>query len=190
MIIIPDDNTNIMLDLEVLSCASNAAIISIGAVHFNAEDILNNFYQVIDLDSCLRYGRKVDGATLAWWMHQSEEARAVFQETKTVSLTQCLLAFTSWCNHCKKSDNAEDIAMWGNGSDFDNVILQEAYSRCCYTRPWNFRSNRCYRTIKNTFSKVPKREFEGVEHNALADAENQAQHLIVINEVAKKLYAA
>lgn len=67
--------------------------------------------------------------------------------------------------------------VWGNGSDFDNTLLAAAYDACQLTLPWNFWSNRCYRTLKNLRPEI-KLVNPGTAHNALDDSKAQAQHLM------------
>lgn len=71
------------------------------------------------------------------------------------------------------------VRVWGNGSDFDNVILRNAYAAIGSTYPWRYNDNMCYRTIKNLAPDV-KMARQGVHHNALDDARSQALHLIAI----------
>ncbi len=72
--------------------------------------------------------------------------------------------------------------MWGNGSDFDNTLLEEAYRATGIKPPWRFTGNRCYRTVKNLFPDVWV-DPVGTAHNALDDATYQANHLIAISNL-------
>ena len=65
---------NIMVDLETMATHPNAAIVAIGAVRF-MEDLQDSFYQEVDLQSSIRAGLDVDGATVNWWLMQEEAAR-------------------------------------------------------------------------------------------------------------------
>jgi len=69
--------TDVMLDLETMGKKSNAAIVSIGAVEFDIETgkTGREFYKVVDLQSCLDLGLKVEASTIYWWLMQSEAAR-------------------------------------------------------------------------------------------------------------------
>lgn len=67
--------------------------------------------------------------------------------------------------------------LWGNGSDFDNVILASAYRSCNLEVPWKFWNNRCYRTVKALRPDI-KIHRSGTYHNALDDAVSQAEHLM------------
>jgi len=69
--------TDVMLDLETMGRKSNSAIVSIGAVEFNIEtgETGREFYAVIDLNSCLDFGLKVQADTIYFWLQQNQAAR-------------------------------------------------------------------------------------------------------------------
>jgi hypothetical protein len=74
------------------------------------------------------------------------------------------------------------VKPWGNGADFDLVILSTLYDDCKVQRPWRYHQQRCFRTLKNVFPReyeVAKQLVGGnpVKHDALADAEWQARVL-------------
>lgn len=170
--------TAVMVDLETLSTESNAAILSIGAVSIDldAGTILDKFYMVVDPQSSLDAGLHVSGSTIKWWLTQSEEARKGVAELG-VPLQQALEEFSRWM--------PKGATVWGNGATLDNVVLTNAYRAVGLERPWSFRDDRCYRTIKNLYLGVPTRDV-GVAHHALDDAEAQALHLIDIWQVMVK----
>ena len=166
---------NIMLDLETVGTKSNAPIIAIGAVAFDMKEqkLGEEFYMVVDLQSAVDGGAVIDPKTFIWWMQQSYEARAAFNRPGS-RLSIALLAFDTYVDQVCGRKNAQ---IWGNGSDFDNVILREAYARLKMVEPWEFWNNRCYRTMKNIYPNVPL-ERTGIAHNALHDAKTQAEHLM------------
>ena len=161
---------NIMLDLETMGNGSNAAIIAMGAVRFDDENILDKFYTTVTLESSVNAGLEIDAQTVMWWMQQSDEARAQFAESKT-RLSVALANFSAWVGGY--------AVVWGNGSDFDNAILGNAFKKSGLRIPWEYYNNRCYRTVKRM---RPEIDFErvGTYHNAVDDAESQARHLIKI----------
>jgi DNA polymerase III epsilon subunit-like protein len=65
---------HLMLDLETLGNKSNSAILSIGAVEFDLEtgETGREFYQRIDLQSCIDKGLIINGSTFYWWITQNE----------------------------------------------------------------------------------------------------------------------
>ena len=167
-------HNNIMLDLETMGNHSNAAIISIGAVKFGPGGVSSNkFHKMISLRSSVACGLKMDPDTVMWWMGQSNEARAQFKDNVTVAdLSSALLSFSTWAMGAK--------SVWGDGSDFDNVILSNAYDACGIILPWKYYNNRCYRTMKNLYRDIRMDARVGIKHSAVDDAENQALHLIKI----------
>lgn len=179
---------NTMIDIETLGRRPFCPVLSIGACIFRtdvdpdtvapAELIADVFYQAIDLQSCLDLGLKLDANTLRWWMEQKPEAlAAAFNDPARVTLPLALDAFTTWAN-------SRPLIVWGNSARFDLGIIEAAYTACGKVNtPWEFRNERCYRTIKN----IPEaRQIEcpryGVHHNALDDAISQALHLAAINK--------
>ena len=159
-----------MLDLETLGTQPDSVIIAIGAVKFGVNDTVETFYQVVDPASCIDVGMKIDASTVMWWVEQGAGARDAFKE-KGIPIQEALSLFSAWVD--------SDQVVWGNGADFDNVILTSAYRLCKQELPWKFYNNRCYRTMKNQFPEV-KLVRTGVYHNAVDDANSQAHHLIRI----------
>jgi hypothetical protein len=106
-------------------------------------------------------------------MKQGDTARAEVYNSKC-TIVLALKAFSGWLENVGKNDE-----VWGNGADFDNLILANAYAKCCIEQPWSYRKNRCYRTLKNMYPEV-QLEQVGTAHHALCDAETQALHLIQI----------
>lgn len=175
--------THIMLDLETLSNAPDAAIVAIGAVRFDplsgavwdksAPAAGGTFYKVINATSTQRAGGRIDAATVMWWLQQSDEARLALTGDDSQPIEKGLQDFGDWFREipCK--------GLWGNGADFDNVCLKGAYERLGRTAPWSYKINRCYRTVK-AMSPQHELERQGTYHNALDDAVAQAQHLCKI----------
>ena len=160
--------SEVMVDLETLGNGSNAVIISIGAVAFDpaSGQISSEFYMVVDPQSCVDVGLKMDVSTVMWWMNQSDEARSAFKKAG-VPLEVALQEFKAWY--------PQSASLWGNGATFDNVILSNAYTLAGINRPWHFTKDRCYRTLKALRPDV-KQDRVGTHHNALDDAKFQALH--------------
>lgn len=162
---------NIMLDLETMSTSANAAIVSIGAVKFNHSEITDKFYTTIDLQSCIKKGFEIDGNTIKWWMKQSDDARKEIYN-KGVEIKDALRDFRKWIGK-------ENIQIWGNGADFDNTILTNAFCKYGLILPWPYHSNRCFRTIKYSFETIKIADV-GTAHKAVDDAEYQAKYLMAL----------
>lgn len=159
---------NIMLDIETMGTGSNAAIVAIGAVRFDKNGISDKFDKVVNLTSSLFAGFDIDKETVDWWRNQGIKTQKRLLR-RSVSISRVLSEFSDWIG--------KDAIVWGNGSDFDNVIVASAFKKFDMPVPWKFWNNRCYRSIK---ALNPDIEFErvGLHHNAVDDAESQALHLI------------
>lgn len=172
------DDDEVMLDLETLGQGNTAVITAIGAVRFNRQTKLvdkhNGFYSLVDAQSCVDHGLKMDVSTVLWWMKQSDAARAIYTNDKPKpALPDVLVALIDWYA-------GHDMPTWGNGATFDNVILRNAFKVCNYETPWSYWNDRCYRTMKNEYPTV-KMARSGTHHNAYDDAVSQATHLIAIS---------
>jgi len=167
----------VMLDLETLGIKHNAVIVSIGACRFSEQGVYDPFFALVNPASCERVGMTMDASTVMWWMQQSDEARAQFSSSSTppVSILDALGMFTDWLN-----ERGSVTGIWGNGSDFDNVILGNAYKAYDAKLPWSYSKNRCFRTLKSLVTRERQDELWDrysaglTHHNALDDAKRQA----------------
>lgn len=167
---------NVMVDLETLGTRPGSVIVSIGAVKFGKDGLGEEFYEVVDLDSCIKCDLTMDPGTVQWWMGQSDDARKVFKGEGD-SLFNVLSSFTRFIGSSGAAQ--KNAKLWGNGADFDNVLLAEAYRAVNLEQPWKFYNNRCYRTMKSLNPSIEMQR-TGTHHNALDDAKSQAEHLVRI----------
>lgn len=163
---------HIVLDLESMGTQSDAAIISIGASVMDHPKQV--FHNAVDLVDSVKHGGTMNPQTILWWMEQSQEARNSFRYGSP--LVTVLQLFTTWVKAVSELAGCEKPSIWGNGVDFDNVVLKSAYDRAGIDVPWGFRQNRCYRTLKNLYPEIPFIK-PAVQHDALQDAIAQAEHL-------------
>ena len=164
-----------MLDLETLDLSSTAVVVHVGVVIFNAEGIEREVECFPGLQWQIDAGRTINPGTLAWWMKQSEPVRGLI-DGRAGNSANDVDAFFAWTRD-------ESIAgVWGNGADFDNATIIHLAAQNRWRPPWNYRANRCFRTIRNIKGADELDvNFKGVEHNALDDARYQAERLIRIN---------
>ena len=168
---------NVMVDLETLGKRAGCVIISIGAVVFDPSNdkLGEEFYSVVSSRSCVDKGLHVDDETLRWWSIQSEQAQDVFKSSmdrRANTIDTALIKFNDWLSQLGPK---KEIAVWGNGSDFDNAIMYAAYAACGIEPAWHFWNSRCFRTLKNLTS-IKAEPRIGIHHNALDDARFQALH--------------
>ena len=168
-----------MLDIETLSLAHNAVLLSIGAVKFDPNAPLDNdgkhqlldaFYVVIDPKSSQRHGLHLDASTVMWWMHEDRTpARAQLMLSQMHDLPTALEAFKMWYGH-------DSLPTWGKGADFDSVVMKGAYAALGETPPWSYKDVRCHRTMCALAPEIPVVDV-GTAHQALDDATAQAFQL-------------
>lgn len=165
---------HVMLDIETLDNTKTAVIVSIGAVRFDLDrlELGDEFYAPVTAESCRKVGLTEGESTLAWWAKQSEAARLVLSDPMARTIQDALTDFSSFVS------KFYDTKVWGMGSTFDNVIVQNAYQACGMKCPWSYRNDMCFRTMLKMFPQPYCSD--GVAHNALDDARRQAKTLIEI----------
>lgn len=160
---------NVMIDLETYDVSPTSVIRSIGAVKFNEKNIFSCFYANVSMDSCKKLGMTVSSETVKWWESQSEQSKEMLEIDKK-DIETALKLFNKWYGD-------RSIPTWGNGCNFDNVIMENAYKVTGITCPWKYWHCRCFRTVKDLFP-----EFHyihaGTKHYSLDDAKSQAIYLI------------
>jgi len=166
---------NLMCDLETTGTSPGCCILSIGLVPFLCDVPLDTFYETISHRSSRDYGFTDSPETLSWWDKQKKETQAeAFSGTRDLKSVLESVAF-----YMQTLAEPKDIYLWGNGKDFDNVILAEAFKRLGIKQPWHYRNNRCYRDLAAHWPCYPKPVVADA-HNALSDALAQATHASLI----------
>lgn len=171
---------HIIIDLETMACDPNAAIVAIGAVSCDHDYNINGyFYSPVSLVSAIAAGGVVDGDTVGWWMKQPAEAHEGLDIQHGPDIYYVLQRFVGWLDGCYAVGN-KSIRVWGNGADFDNVILSSAFKRSGLDTPWNFWNNQSLRTVTliDTQLEITCAHYAPrVAHHALYDAEAEAMYL-------------
>lgn len=175
--------TDIMIDLETLGTDDGAAIIQIGVCSF---DIVTN---TISEGQCWNVDWESTGfgdigpSTLKWWLDQDPKVRnEVFNQSNALSMREVLRHFTL----CVREMDFDSV--WAKGADFDSRLLRQAYSIFGWDLPYPYYKVKDMRTVLHTFGEhedVPPKNAQA--HNALADAQHQARHLMNIVRRIKKL---
>lgn len=158
---------DIMIDLETLGTRSSAAIIQIGACYFdrNTGNIGNTFEVNID-----EFDDKftMDMSTIAWWLKQSDQARASVTEEGAPMITAML----------KLKDFLQGgDCLWAHAT-FDIPIIQHAFEVFGLKNPIPFRGMRDIRTLMDIADHKSEKPREGVHHTALDDALFQVQYCV------------
>ncbi|HFP4060878.1 TPA: 3'-5' exoribonuclease [Escherichia coli] len=171
---------HLMIDLETMGKNPDAPIISIGAIFFDPQtgDMGPEFSKTIDLETA---GGVIDRDTIKWWLKQSREAQSAIL-TDEIPLDDALLQLREFID---ENSGEFFVQVWGNGANFDNVILRRSYERQGIPCPWRYCNDRDVRTIVELgkaidFDARMDIPFEGERHNALDDARYQAKYVSAI----------
>lgn len=168
---------HIMVDLETLGTGQDAAILIIGACKFDIRDGEPAHHGTFEVrieweDAFIR--RRVDAATVQWWLQQEEDARQVLvNPSYAVTTKEALVQLAEFID-------GDYQPVWSNGATFDIAILENAYAQFDMMPPWKYNSPRDVRTLVHLAEDVVRREdfpFEGTPHNALHDALHQAKYV-------------
>lgn len=173
---------HVMHDIETWAKDSaTPVLLSIGAVKFDGETIIDRFHVGVDPVDCQRFGLEIEADTVMWWMDEARaEARKQLLELGRVDLFAALDGYAMWVRQTAKDDLG---SAWGNGSNFDNAKLKSIYQKAQVEWPFSYKQEECYRTMRNRYPDVPFTRL-GVHHGALDDAESQAVHLQAIAKAA------
>ncbi|WP_414651066.1 exonuclease [Escherichia coli] len=172
--------THLSVDLETMGTNPDAPINSIGGKFFDPAtgEMGPEFSKAIDLETS---GGIIDRKTIKWWAKRSREAQsAIF--TDEIPLDDALLQLREFIN---ENSGESFVQIWGNGTNFDNVILRRSYERQGIPCPWRYYNDRDVRTIVELGNSIGfdvrmAIPFEGVPHNALDDARHQAKQVSAI----------
>jgi len=165
-----------MVDIETMGVSSNAAIVSIGAVHFDPHwgMLGKEFYVPVSLKDSSKYGT-MDADTILWWLQQNEAAREQLTKSDGMNLEQALSLLVTFIRGAHQGLlRLEEIYVWGHGATFDPVVLDNAYKAVKLQTPWTFRNVRDTRTLFDFVGGAPVVALEDIEHHALYDARKQA----------------
>lgn len=165
----------VMVDLETIGTKQHATIVQIGLVAFHPTEVGNlkkKLSLIVDIDQ----KRRIDPATLKWWMKTNSE---LFTKLVLEPGNKIDEAFVKVNQFCKEVGACE---IWANSPSFDVDILRDAYEQYNMAFPLSFRVERDYRTLvaeaNLELSEVKEECYKlgivGTLHNALDDAVFQA----------------
>lgn len=171
---------HVMLDLETMGQRPTAPIMQVGLVAYDTENP-GSTHQArfnIKLETAVAAGAKMETGTVLWWLAAEADAarrNLLKGQEKADDLASVLVYIRSYF----KRFDGRPVLVWGNGANFDNVLLTEAYKRVGEEPPWSFRANMCYRTLKNLLPHIQPAAppLVSTHHDALDDAIYQMEHL-------------
>jgi len=166
---------HIMVDIETMGKKSGSAIVSIGAVEFNMTTGETNkeFRINASLQSCIDLGLTMDPDTIMWWMKQSDDARKSLVEGEVVGIIEALVELAVFIEDC----GGKECEIWGNSPRFDLEKLDAAYNKAGSEIPWDFRKERCVRTLVSFLPEIKNMtKFAGIAHDAVHDCHHQIKY--------------
>ena len=184
---------NITFDFETCALCPTAAVMSIGAVAWNAYSenspfILkegnneeNPFLRHVDLRSSFLDGFTFDKKTSEWWTAQSEEAKKAVLDNDVMPvqpIEDVVVDFFKWIDGTKKEYEDDDVNLWSQGTDFDIAILRNICEKYNIKIPVSHKNFRDHRTFYMEGAKficdISGAEFEPQRAYALVDEYNGA----------------
>lgn len=179
---------HIMVDIETLSTAVNAAVLSIGAVEFDpmTGKIEREFYHELDLSD--QTNRHIDANTVQWWVKQclvnTDNIEFLSKNNREKDAVAYVLhELGAFINGGKeyamtRVEGYEKIALWACDPDFDIAILADLYKEHNLPVPWKFSEPKSVRTVRMLTQlagmEIPTQE---ANHNALDDCIRQAKEV-------------
>jgi hypothetical protein len=163
--------TDLMIDIETLSNATNAHVVSVGLVWFDKdhpdETLIpaGQFYPTEDQPLA-----KIDVGTVKFWLEQTPKAQRVITDERNRDSAMAV-------SFVVRDAVEQARRVWAKDPDFDCVILKTFMKNAGLIYQWPFWKNRSVRTILDIVPNVKDLPFEGVQHDALADAVYQARQM-------------
>lgn len=179
-----------LVDIETLSTAVNAAVLSIGAVEFDpfTGQILRTFYHELDLSE--QENRHIDINTVQWWIGQCKDNPVNFElftknnrekdgvDFTLLELREFITGFTGIPATSDRAEGYERVAVWACDPDFAIAILDNLYKEYILPSPWRYSELRSVRTVRDLTKivgiEIPYKE---ANHNALNDCIRQAKEV-------------
>ena len=151
---------DVTLDLETCALCPTAAVMSIGAVAWDRNQVDTPFYEEgnmnnadylylrhIDLRSQFVNGFTFDQDTANWWASRSKEAKLAVTAPDCRpcdSVENVVVDFFQWITEMA---NGDEICLWSQGSDFDIAILRNICQTFHIDLPVSYKNFRDHRTF-------------------------------------------
>lgn len=151
---------DVTLDLETCALCPTAAVMSIGAVAWDRNQVDTPFYEEgnmnnadylylrhIDLRSQFVNGFTFDQDTANWWASRSKEAKLAVAAPDCQpcdSVENVVVDFFQWITEMA---NGDEICLWSQGSDFDIAILRNICQTFHIDLPVSYKNFRDHRTF-------------------------------------------
>jgi len=166
---------DVMIDIETLSTAPDALVLSIGARQFDCVGREGPWFGeallvVPDLVDQLLMGRRVDRSTQEWWSKQDPQAATHWRTpSKAFTVRTALAELHTFVRDAPR--------VWARGPHFDIAILDSLYQCYGMKSPWRYNTIRDVRTYCDDRSPIrtlpPIAISDMPPHHPLKDCELQ-----------------
>ncbi len=159
---------HLVLDLETLALAPNAAITEIGIVDLLSEDSFSvSINPAEQIDGFVQHNE-----TIQWHIKKNPEYLILLAHT---GHRPCAAAgaLSNWLKE-KKIQTGQELVIWCQGTDFDIPIITNFLKYYGYPLEWKHSDVRDIRTLAALFPNV---EYKKGNHTAAEDAYMAAQYL-------------
>jgi len=171
-----------MVDIETLSTRRDAAVIAIGSVIFNADNIIAT--QLLLIDPAFATGHVAQDTVEEFWYNSKE----VSPYTRAVMFSGTLKPWDACVEFANFVTHHNPEVAFANPPQFDYAIMRRMFDACEYLIdefPVHWRAERDCRTL---FQMAEMKgidlnpAYEGAKkHDALSDAECQARAVQICN---------
>lgn len=179
---------HIVLDIETLGNFYGAAIIDVGAAAFVChddkadkfpDDRLWTFSRAVNLEQSQRLGFEAAEFNTRWWQcHFPDTLAAILEEgnrdAKYSSPASVLNAFNAWV---KQLPRCSRKFFWGNGPEYDMVLMSAYYRLLHIQPPWNFMELASMRSLKALCHDFAPGFVNETPHRGMTDAVHEAKSL-------------
>jgi len=194
----PQNNMEAMIDIETFGTIAGSPIVTIGAVLFDpyasdsSQAMIDRSINIrIDLSDSLKYGTKVEGGTMRWWLEQDDQAIKALVGEDAISAQEALTKLWRFCLERGTFVNKEFFSglsdlpkasrFWAKDPDFDMQLMRHYYEHpdLSAKMPWEFWQCMSVRTVQDLAwpdgsHDRPSFKVPGVAHDARWDSIQQA----------------
>ena len=173
----------LMMDCETLGLKANAIVTQIALYAWDMEEekLLPDSLHIhlpIQGQMDLVRPRTLDADTLAWWMKQSDDARAEFDRNVSDEFEELPILLRQFTRRFDKLTNGGkyEYELWANGPQADIVWVESLLNDCGMKAPWKYNRVRDLRTmlsLAGMSSKDVEKPEGYVPHNAAWDCKFQ-----------------
>lgn len=185
-----------VIDLETGATSASSVILSIGITTIDAITFewVSQLYISVNPYCDDNAMRSWDNGTRSWWIGQDDSVRdEAMRVMGASSLRQALIKVSEYITLLGK---VGEVHVFGNGSEFDIAILNDALDQLGMKTPWKHTNAQSIRTIVwlgRTYFNIDFKyslPFNGEQHHALHDSAHEAAYaaktLGVIKNIADK----